>query len=159
MKTSHMAITLSALIAVAMLGSLMLPRGEAALKARIKWYPKTYILDAAGAPALWNASIAGVDPTLVNPDTIRAVGETAGTPIPITSGRVDLAKNDDFIASWEGILIRNLLWEIVLYHDYLSAPGKYRINIVVYGELFDTTPFQGSKPITVIISAPPPPPP
>jgi hypothetical protein len=159
MKTRTIAVILTGLIAAAMLGSLVLPRGEALLKARIKWVPRTYTLDTVGVPALWNASIAGVDPTQVNLATITAFGETAGTPVPAIYGRVDLAGADDFIASFEGMAIRNLLWEIVLYHDYLSAPGRYRINIVVHGALSDGTEFQGSKPITVIIPVPPPSPP
>jgi hypothetical protein len=157
MKTSHIAIVLSALIAVAMLGSLMLPRGEAALKANVAWNPKTYVLDTVGVPNLWNATLWGIDVTQIDYTTITAVGETAGTPVHAVAGEVSLAGRNDFIASFNGMDIRNLIWEIVLYHDLLSAPGRYRLTMVVSGTYFDTTPFQGSKTITVIIPTPPPP--
>jgi len=157
MKTSTIAITLSALIAVAMLSSLILPRGEAVLKVNVAWKPKSYTLDTVGVPPLWNATIWGVDPTQINPATIYATGETIGTPVYAASGEVSLAGRNDFIASFVGTDIRNLIWEVVLYHDLLSSPGRYRIPFVVHGMLLDGTEFQGSKVIVITIPSPPPP--
>lgn len=159
MKTSTIAIALSALIAVAMLGSLVVPRGEAVTKVNVSWKPRSYTLDTVGVPALWNATIWGVDPTQINPATITVTGETAGTPVSPLFTEISLAGRNDFIASFDGIAMRNLIWEIVLYHDLLSAPGRYRLTMVVHGFLMDGTEIQGMKPITVIIPEPPPTPP
>lgn len=159
MKTSHIAIALSALVAIAMLSSLMLPKGEAALRANMAWKPKTYVLDTVGAPTLWNATIWGIPVDQIDPTSIRAAGVTAGTPIAPVYTELSLDGRDDVIAGFSGTDLRDLIWEIVLYHDLLPAPGRYRLDIRVYGTLTDGTEWAGVKPITVIIPVPPPEPP
>jgi len=157
MRPLKITIALSAILVALMVGSLFLTQAQTTpTKIRISWKPSKWILDTA-VPPLWNASIAGVDPGLINPATIRATSEEGvGTPIAPAYTKVDYAGKDDLIASFLGNDMRNLIWQIVIHYNLLAA-GRYRIGIKIYGNLNDGTPIEGVKVITIIVPEPPPP--
>ncbi len=151
MKPKRLTLISLALLAILLTSAIViLTLSEPAIKANVKWDPKSYLWDGE-PPDPWNAVIAltgGHKLNEINTTTIRLEGTypTDGDPYPL---------RNKLIVPFDGYDVKAALDSKLPYHMGVVIPGRYRIGLIINGTLLSTQEeFRGTGIITVTVSSP-----
>jgi len=153
MKLSKLTLLSLTLLTTLLLGAVAINviLAPAEIKLKVKWKPVEYLMDSPSPPDPWWAELSAprINPDDIVTSTILLEGlySIRPTPPPYMTLTGRLA-----VPFYGGDVLTALLAKA----PHL-APGEYRINLEITGQLDDGTPLRGSGGITLWVNEIPPP--
>jgi hypothetical protein len=164
MKPRALTLIFSALFAVLVAGTLLMPAAVATIVAKsVDFEPKDmdlYDPDEIVTATIRFSAAHGEDQRVVEINTSTVLLE--GTLSPIPGSNSTGAKPPEYTCDFDGDSVRDIMW-LKICHMAPNPQGNFVVDLTITGKLYDGTLFTGTGHIQVKPhkghSPPPPPPP
>lgn len=151
MKTRKLTLLSLTILATLLIGAFAINviLAPTELKLKVKWKPVEYTMDAPPDPWWAELSASRINPDDIVVSTILLEGRHSIRPTPAPY----ITATDRLAVPFYG---DDVLDELLAKAPHL-APGEYRINLEITGQLDDGTPLRGSGGITILVPEQSPP--